>query len=119
MTASDIPFENIEPLSAVSVCFAGRAVVSARAPLRAGDNQALLDVFRKAVDYGLERLPDYGQPHGPLDRGVASLPTVRSIGNRESEARTASRRGGRRPDIRSVHAIGYRLERILPPDERR
>lgn len=40
------------------------------APLRAGDNAKLLDNFRKAVDYGLEHLPDYGQAREPLDRRV-------------------------------------------------
>jgi hypothetical protein len=40
------------------------------APLRAGDNGRLLDAFRRAVDYGLKQLPDFGQTREPLDRRV-------------------------------------------------
>ena len=40
------------------------------APLRAGDNGKVLDSFRKAIDHGLEHLPDYGHCREPLDRRV-------------------------------------------------
>jgi hypothetical protein len=40
------------------------------APLRKGEGSKILDTFRRTVDYGLERLEDYGQPRGQLDRRV-------------------------------------------------
>jgi hypothetical protein len=53
-----------------AIAFYTRNSTRINAPLRAGDNAKLLDQFSKAVNYGLERLPDYGQIHGKLDRRV-------------------------------------------------
>lgn len=39
-------------------------------PLRAGVDAPMVEVLRRAIDYGLSQLPDYGQPRDTLHRRV-------------------------------------------------